>query len=416
MDDERVSFRASTAQTMASGCLPVAALAFLGISVLSAAGGLGGDPAVRIIGTVMFGFFGIFLGLGAVSAFARADGRIVEAGPEGIWLPEMGRLPWAEIAEVRLETMRSVGGAGRGTAPYRRLGVVPCDPSIRPSTATAASWRLFDLYGGLLARIAPGTRFGAPDRAPFGAGEPELSAAQLDALLATARRYVDVVDAAERRARTRAPRWAAPAGGAVGGTTGPVDAAPPGMPARETRELPTLLGGQPAEQPRPTAHAAFHPRSTNAAGLVVRVVVSVVGVLAMAAVAISQLGRDGGPFALGFVALLVGVSALAVVPVAAEAIRWHRHGSSASLEIGPAGIWLPRAGWIRWDDVADIRTTRAAGRLLGDSPAERWRLVIVPGSGPLAGQQLGVESELLDAPFDDVLDLVRLYHPVVERA
>jgi hypothetical protein len=45
------------------------------------------------------------------------------------------------------------------------------------------------------------------------------------------------------------------------------------------------------------------------------------------------------------------------------------------------------------------------------SSKQAWRIVVEP---VVEGGRLAVRSEDLDAPFDDVIDLVRYCHPVVE--
>ena len=85
-------------------------------------------------------------------------------------------------------------------------------------------------------------------------------------------------------------------------------------------------------------------------------------------------------------------------------------GDAETLSVGPDGVWLPDLGRVAWADVGEVRTERGSSLVSsGSGSVELWRLVIVAG-----GRSGSVDGDLLDAPFDDVLDLVRYYHPVVE--
>jgi membrane protein YdbS with pleckstrin-like domain len=103
------------------------------------------------------------------------------------------------------------------------------------------------------------------------------------------------------------------------------------------------------------------------------------------------------------------------VPVVSRLVRglWRfrrQRDPSDSLRVGPGGIWLPELDLVPWGRVAEVRTARAGFTRSGGGPVERWRLVVVESDGRTSG----VESDELDAAFDDVLDLVRFYHPVME--
>jgi hypothetical protein len=118
------------------------AVAFLGASALLLLGVMAQELQIRLVGGIMFGFFGLLLSAGAITALQRGrDTRVAEVSPDGLWLPEMGRLPWSEIAEVRIEHLRSVGGPNNsGTQQYLRLGVVPKNPSVRARGASNLGW------------------------------------------------------------------------------------------------------------------------------------------------------------------------------------------------------------------------------------------------------------------------------------
>ena len=83
--------------------------------------------------------------------------------------------------------------------------------------------------------------------------------------------------------------------------------------------------------------------------------------------------------------------------------------------VGPDGIWTPTmAQRLGWADVAEVRTERAGFIRSGAGQVEAWQLVVVPAAHAPGAGPASVRSDDHDAPFDDVLDLLRYYHPVVE--
>lgn len=341
----------------------------------------------------------------------------VEVGPDGMRLPEMGGLPWHEIASVRLETMHGVGGGGRAVVSYRRLGVVPRDPRLEPSLGSQIGWGIFGLYAALVRTIAPGTPFGVDDPAPFGVGEPTLSPAEFDTLLATTRRYVTVVDVAAERARRRAPGWAARAARKDPLTVADIAALDAGLAVGSTRAdagAVAILDGAGAEPP---PRAVFTAPHRSLVVLAVRAVAALAGIAIFYSAFVPAAGRGAPPVFL----LMLAVPAVIILiaglrPLLAELRRRRRIGASRSiLEIGPDGIRLLASGLVAWPDVADVRAERVGFTSGSDGPPlERWRLVVIPGAGPAVGRAVAVESDLLEAPFEEVVGLVRFYHPVVE--
>jgi hypothetical protein len=175
------------------------ALAFLGASAFLLTVAVGAqslfDSLPLLLMVVVFGFFGLLMAAGAIAALRGARTRTaIAVGPDGIWLPQLGHLGWSDVAEVRLESFAGPAGgddAAPRTATYRRLGIVPKDPTLaaRRTASERLGWGLASAY----------YRFAAPrigrrpiDFAPFGVSDDDL-AAPLDVLVETIRPYHAVV-------------------------------------------------------------------------------------------------------------------------------------------------------------------------------------------------------------------------------
>lgn len=424
-------FTRSRARIVLDGVvLPIGAVAFLAMAVVMAAGGMG-------IGVVMFGFFGVVMALGSFTTLrSGVKSTVFEVTPDGIWTSASGRLGWHEIAEVRLESMRGIGGGDSlATTRYRRVGVVPRDAALADDQhVQRAATVLVNAYLNFVRRIAPETRLAPIDMAPFGVTDSEIRE-PIDAVVAAVRRYATVIDADERRARERAPIWATRA--REGLATPPITDAE--IRAIDAKLEPGATGL--AASPAPAARlvprsdpvsAGSPPRATFVrpgagwsalASAIAPVIVVAVG----AVLGVQMLWNDtAGPLS-SIAMLLIGALAILVVSRLAR-IAWRvrrRSGPRETLEVGPDGIWVRGlAAPLQWADVAAIRTERAPVMTFGQGQVEAWRIVVEPAGTPGApapagapaadGGQLAVRSDELDARFDDVLDLIRFYHPVIE--
>ena len=379
-----------------------------------------------LVGAATFGFFGVFLGVATLGALPRGTDRLaIEIGPAGVRLPEMGFLSWAEIAEVRLEVFRGVGSSQAPvTARYRRLGFVPRDSALRPGFASTLGLRMLNGYAALVRAIAPQARFGGDGfQAPFGVTESDVPR-DFEELVEVARRYAPVIEAAEARARARAPRWttsdragsspvdlasldaglgrpragaAAPAAPAVAGALGAVAAAAPASP-----------------------RATFGPAPIQPLQVVLALVSIVAPLVLIVPVTLTMSGEGGSLGLFGLVFLAIFVLAFVgpgILRLARLARRARERGAGAErLRVGPDGLWLANGGSIEWPAVRQIRTERAGWTRDGLSPrVERWQLV-VEAEGDGGPRTASVASDELGAPFDDVLDVIRFYHPVTETA
>lgn len=425
--------RSAIGQGAEAGCGVLGAMAFLGMAVAVGSGLLTADPMIRIAGALGFGFFGLLLGSGSVAALARgSDARVIEIGPGDVWLPGMGRLPWSEVAEVRLEAIRGVGASRAPvTARMRRLGFVPRDPTIRPDTATRVASLLTGGYVRFLQRLAPGARVGGEETAPFGVMELEIPD-RFEELLAEVRRHVTVVDAEERRARERAPRWAAGSTIDAEPTATDISIIDAGLarpsPSSAAAPLAPVAGSAPAVSPGSHVLATSTPPGPPSATFslpavtLLDLVIAFVPMISLipATALLLPMIRGGGLSAAPWLVVLGILAAAIFVPWLRDVVRLigrlrQGRGGTERLRIGPEGVWVAGAKMRPWNTVGKVRTERAGFvRRLGASPIERWRLVFVPARGGPMDAPLAVTSDQLDAPFDDVLDLVRYYHAVEE--
>jgi hypothetical protein len=177
---------------------PVGAVLFLGAAVLLLTGAIvpaNLDPltsiAARVMGPLVFGFFGLLMAAGAPMSLRRGLRRaVLEVGPDGIWLPEMGRLAWVQIADVRVESV--LGSAGEaGITTYRRLGIMPTDPQLTRRERSRLVWRMVGAFTTFVRQLRPSVGAGLPDperMAPFGIYDYELGGS-LDGAVAAISAY-----------------------------------------------------------------------------------------------------------------------------------------------------------------------------------------------------------------------------------
>lgn len=395
----------------------IGAVLFLGMAVLLGSGVLASDLVMRLLGSLGFGFFGLFMAAGALTSLKRGtDSRVAEVGPDGVWLPEMGFLPWPEISEVRLEAMRGVGSSkAPATARYERLGFVPRDPSRKPSAATSLAWRMSRAYFALVRQMAPQLRVGGDEPAPFGVGAIELGS-DFERLVETTRRFVPVLDQDRLRAARLAGRWQASSLG-VSVARPDIDAISaglaPGVAAVAEADHPVVKVDEPTPQPR----AVFAPPKVGPLEVIFGIVPVAAPLLVIGSFVLPSVIDDSRNTGTALLILAI-LAAAFVVPGALQLIRLSSRirssrSRAASLQIGPEGIWTATTGLVPWSDVDEIRTERAGWvRQIGGPSYERWRLALTT----TAGRAGGVRSDEIDARFDDVLDLIRLYHPVSETA
>jgi hypothetical protein len=137
----------------------------------------GSDLGVRVIGPLMFGFFGLLMAVGAVVGARRLlQRRVLEVGPNGLWSHQVGRLAWSDIREIRHETYAAPAGRRGGSILVHRLGIVPVDAVRIHLSAAESAVQL--LSRGYMETVGRAGRFwtGAAALSKYG-----ISAAEIDA-------------------------------------------------------------------------------------------------------------------------------------------------------------------------------------------------------------------------------------------
>jgi hypothetical protein len=237
-----------------------------------------------IVGAPMAAFFGLILLSTLRSALRRGvSSRVAEVGPDGVWTADLGRISWAGVAEVRLESMRGAGptrrasglrirGAGLETVPrdvgtamtYHRLGIVPRDPALTTRAPGGFARRLSSGFISLTNAIRSDASLTEPGEvAPFGINAYEIEQPFED-LVASVRRFIGVAEVSVATSVVM-PREEGPSlgGWALSGVTpGPIDDAPhhveavrPEAPMTDAdlRALDARLGGSSAAATPATA-------------------------------------------------------------------------------------------------------------------------------------------------------------------
>jgi uncharacterized protein DUF3592 len=460
---------------------PIAAAGFLTMAYLLVTGRLTDELGARAAGLVA-GLFGVMLALGAISAFARGLRRtVVEVGPGGFWNPELGRLPWSEIAEVRFELLRMPAGSEHhtGTINYGRIGIVPTDPG-RPRGS--AVWRLAGaLSHGMVAlgnRLNPRSAL-TLDSATFGTYAYEVEGG-LGPIIRRIRAFAPVVDRSPRAELRSALAADQATAASTAAPAAPAAGSPP-LSAADVRELDALL--MPGATPPSTAHggslmaslpvaatpalvAAESPRvavrrtygppsgllSSRPLGRFSDLIgagqsLFFIGIAALAVVSFLPTISRVSPL---FAVLVVVLFAPFVVPVVLALVDLPRRIGRAfsedqdTLAVGPEGIWLPDMERVAWANVAEIKLDSISTTSDDDDgdATDRWRISVLPKDRrllverPWAVRQndrfravvgrvvpfLGswtrpsgftVTSDQLDAPIEEVVDLISIYHPIV---
>ncbi len=457
---------------------PLGAVLFLGAAVFML-GQVGTNPSFALFGLV-FGFFGLLMASGASVTIRRgARSRILEIDRDGIWTPELGRLPWTGVREVRIEKMTGPSGTRRRSTAYDRLGIFPRDAMLAATAPGGFARRLTGAFFGLARLLRPEAK--VPDlsaMAPFGVAAYELEQ-PLESVWPLVARYVPVFGVDGQLlggpANLDAPA-AEPAGpaepaailGTLLGSSGAPFMRGPASPAAQPDPVParpSIFSPLPgagtafvrvvaAAGPTPTA-ARFRRRERAAPGAygdlfraLGFVVMPALIALVFGGVGISTPG--GGvaavlfavfPLAIASIFVLIGLSSLFG---ALERVRVAT-GDEEVLTVDEDGISMSGMGRLSWAEIAEARIGQADVVQDGEGAGpDRPRLEIVPRaasrleSRPRAARALdafrewrrrrmfwrvyspepgafALDLDLLDADPNEIIDLIARYRVVDEE-
>lgn len=434
---------------------PIGGIAFLGFAVfLLGTGGMG------ILLALVPAFFGVLLLAGAGITMRRGIRmQIAVVGPAGIWTPEMGRLAWSQIGELRVEDMRGVGGANNtGTAIYRRLGVVPRDPALAARAPGRMAIGMVRGFTGLANSLRPGVGLSDPSAlAPYGINASEIEQ-PFEQVVAAVERYMPVTVAGVVPSTPPVlPGLGVSVLGGLPGVIGEMPTGPAGGPGSAPVDFAPAAGGagtSPADHPAPRT---FHRRSSiipiGGLGTLGDIGIAVFWIAFPAFFLVASplifFGGGGslGPEAILFLAFLLiplsfalyGVGQVLQVP-GRQRIRT---GRTDLLTVDADGVDMRGMGRLRWSEIREVRAVDS-GRPTGEGSPSIPRLEILPrdprrfGEQPRAdrwydayrsflrrlkpfGDRSPVEPafrldfDLLDASPDEVLDLIARYRVVDDR-
>jgi hypothetical protein len=438
---------------------PIGGLAFVGVAIAILF-----TPA--FLGSIVFGFFGILMLKGAAVTVRRGIGiTVATVGPGGIWTPELGKLPWTEIAELRIEDPSGIGGPNNSTTTtYRRLGIVPRSQELIENAPGRGAMSMARGFMSFVNTLRPGTGLSDPTKlAPYGIQAYE-----------TEQPFADVVSSVQRFAPVAGAEVALGDGtrlvegdGAAALVANPaaLPAAPSlfealGVPSPSFRATSVLAGTPfvPAVVPPATAaESRTFVRSGGPIGTVgfIRDIgislpwVVLPGVILVTFPAVMLLSPDtrlnpGLFMALAFLLMPLGFAAYGVLQILALPARWRmRSGEPQLLTVDADGIDLRGMGRLAWNEIEDVRVvdsnrptgedapsiprleivprdrSRLANRPVWDQRRDAWRSLLrrLKPFGDRSPVQpvFGIDLDLIDANPDEVIDLIARYRIVEDE-
>ncbi len=152
----------------------------------------GSALGVRVVGPLIFGFFGLLMALAAIVGARRLlERRVLEVGPDGLWSPQVGRLAWTDVAEIRHEVYAAPASRRGGTLLVDRLGIVPVDSArLHQPTAERAVQLLSRAYTATVGRAGRSST-GASTLTRFGIRAAEIDA-PFDEVIARVGEFVPI--------------------------------------------------------------------------------------------------------------------------------------------------------------------------------------------------------------------------------
>jgi hypothetical protein len=438
---------------------PIGGLAFLGVAIAILF-----TPA--FLGSIVFGFFGILMLTGAAVTVRRGIGMTVATvGPGGIWTPELGQLPWTEIAELRIEDPTGIGGPNNGTTTtYRRLGIVPRTQELIENAPGRDAMSLARGFMSFVNTLKPGTGLSDPTAlAPYGIQAYE-----------TEQPFADIIRSVQRFAPVAGAEVALGDGTRLvdGDGAAALVANPPALPAApslfEALAIPSpsfpatsVLAGTPFVPielaPVTAAESRTFVRSGGpiGTGAIIRDIwmslpwVVLPGVILVTVPAVMLLSPEtqlnpGLFIAVAFLLMPLGFVAYGVLQILALPARWRmRTGEPQLLTVDAEGIDLRGMGHLAWNEIEDVRVVNS-NRPTGEDEPSIPRLEIVPrdrsrlANRPLWDQRrdawrsflrrlnpfgdrspvqpvFGIDLDLIDANPDEVIDLIARYRIVEDE-
>ena len=439
---------------------PLAGVAFLGLAVF-----LLFSPAFPF--AIIAGFFGILMLKGAAVTIRRGiSTTLATVGPDGLWTPELGKVPWSELAELRIEDATGVGGRkNTGTAVYRRLGIVPRSPQLIANAPGRDAVGMVKGFGSLMNTIRPGANLSDPSRlAPYGISAHEIEQ-PFEEVVRSIQRFAEVVgaevalgdgtrlvEAAGVAEPEPASQVAAPAAPSL------FDAV--GLPAPALAGTSVLSGTPFAPVERAPAAAPESRTFTRTGGPI-----GTFGIISDVATVLPWIGLPGislvifpAAFLLDpqaeFSPMLLVVFAFMLIPLGFAAYgisllldmpaRWRiRRDDPNVLKIDGNGIELTGMGRLRWTEIEAVRVinsnrptgeyspqisrleivprdrSRLATRPVWDRRRDAWRSFIrrlkpVGNRSPVE-PCFALDFDLLDANPNEVIDLIARYRVVEDE-
>jgi hypothetical protein len=420
-----------------------------------------------IIGPIMFGFFGILMLRGAAVTIRRGIGTtIATVGPDGIWTPELGQLGWSEIAELRVEDFRGIGGSNNNAVVgYERLGIVPRSHELAERAPGRGAMSMARGFMSFVNTVRPGTALSDPSKlAPYGIQASELEQPFAD-VVRSVQRFAPVAGAeAALGDGTRIVEDAGPAEAAIASAIS-VPAAPSlfeaaGVAAPSFAGA-SVLSGTPFVPVEP-APAAPPPESRTflrsggpigTFGMIGEVASSmwwlafpVVFLVLFIGVSVTSSTPLTPMFlvALPFLLIPLGFAAYGISLFLAMPARWRiRSGDPQVLTVDGDGIDLRGMGRLRWAEIEDVRVvdsnrptgegspniprleivprdrSRFASRPVWDRRRDAWRSFLRRlkpfGDRSPVEPRYGIDFDQLEANPNDVIDLIARYRVVEDE-
>jgi hypothetical protein len=388
-------FNRSRVQIVITAVSPVIGLGVVALGAYL----LARSPGVDLL---FFGGIATLIGtlvlLTGLNAYRNGLGRrMLEVGPDGLWMRGLGWLPWSAVGEVRLDEAHPAGAAGtadgagstdglgpatptRAVPPrYTRVAIVPRVPEHAPGSPAGQSAALVAGIGTVVRRRLGARRGGPATSARHGLRAYEVER-PLEEVVASLRRFAPTASVAAPDPNV-----------AIGD--------------RDAMLAPSFVESVPGAQAPPAAARYCQRRGSLLEGAGVQV--------------------EGGGVGTALLTSAIGMIA--------DAVRGDEVGPEV-LEVTPTGLSIPGVVDLAWDGIVTVDVEE---RQWNDRPDHILRVVPADPARPeasrpprgspwsigrLGGSRLRgsgfpayeIHLNALDAEADAVLDVIAQYHVVDE--